>query len=412
MIDPDALHVWHGGRLVGFLWRDGQDRIGFRYDQEWQKTGFALGRQLPLSASDFPSEQGVAHTWFANLLPEGGARERVVRERRLSDSDFALLSALGEDCAGALSLLPPEMDPGTSGEYRQISDSAFAQIVKRRGLSDWPMDLPGQPARHSLAGAQAKWPVYHDGGAFSLPTAAAPSSHILKFEVPEFRHVPIYEAFLNRLASALDLPVARTDLHFHGDAPYLLIERFDRIDAGGSLQRLHQEDFNQISGVRPSRKYEVDGGPSIVDCLDALRQASENPAVDVLRLLRWQAFNYLAGNSDGHAKNLAMLQVEADSSRWRLAPFYDLVCTRAIERVETQLAMGVGGERDPRRIGRDHWQAFARQASMQPRFCAETSGRHGRTTQGDGSRGGDQTAERRPGTANATTLDSSDRQAM
>jgi len=86
------------------------------------------------------------------------------------------------------------------------------------------------------------------------------------------------------------------------------------------------------------------------------------PAIDAEHLLRWQVFNVLAGNSDGHAKNLALLHPAR--GRTRLASFYDLVCTRAIERIDHRLAFNVGGERDPGQIGRAHWDRMAEECDI------------------------------------------------
>lgn len=79
----------------------------------------------------------------------------------------------------------------------------------------------------------------------------------------------------------------------------------------------------------------------------------------------WQAFNWLAGNSDSHAKNLALLYA---GRRIQLAPFYDLVCTRAIARLDRRLAMGIGGETDPGKITSSHWDALARDCGVRPHY--------------------------------------------
>jgi len=88
--------------------------------------------------------------------------------------------------------------------------------------------------------------------------------------------------------------------------------------------------------------------------------------MDTQHLLRWQIFNVLVGNSDGHAKNLSLLHLL--NGETRLAPFYDLVCTRAIERIDYHLALNVGGERNPSLIARPHWETLARQCDVRPRF--------------------------------------------
>ena len=94
------LQVWRGLQRVGELWLGGDGRsMGFAYADPL--PGMAISNSLPLSGSPFPAETGPAHSWFANLLPEEGARQALVRRLGIVDEDFALLSAIGGDCAGA-----------------------------------------------------------------------------------------------------------------------------------------------------------------------------------------------------------------------------------------------------------------------------------------------------------------------
>ena len=86
-------------------------------------------------------------------------------------------------------------------------------------------------------------------------------------------------------------------------------------------------------------------------------------------LLRWQIFNVLAGNSDGHAKNLSLLYTA--TGEIRLAPFYDLVCTRAIERIDHHLALSVGNERNPGVVVKRHWEDMARQCDIRPQYLLD-----------------------------------------
>ena len=98
------------------------------------------------------------------------------------------------------------------------------------------------------------------------------------------------------------------------------------------------------------------------DCYRLIRDVSDAPLDDLERLLRWQVFNVLAGNSDGHAKNLSLLYGSDGSTR--LAPFYDLVPTRAIENLDHDLAIGVGGMRNPGNVGRRHWESVAAECDV------------------------------------------------
>ncbi|WP_223846327.1 type II toxin-antitoxin system HipA family toxin [Wenzhouxiangella sp. AB-CW3] len=375
--EQNRLDVWHADRLVGGLWRDRQDRIGFAYDPGWLRQGFRIGHVLPLQEEPFEAEEGMAHAWFSNLLPEGGARERIVRHLGIADDDFVLLREIGGDCAGALQVVPAGQALDNRVGEEPLDAGRLDRMLRQRGQGIVPR--PGQgdtsPPRLSLAGAQAKCPVVIREGEYFLPRGVTASSHILKFELPQWRNVPVYEVFLNRLADAIGLPVPATWLARRNDHRYLVVQRFDREAGSGGLHRLHQEDFCQIAGLRATRKYQAEGGPGLAECASWIRDLSERPAEDLLNLLRWQIFNWLAGNSDGHAKNLALLQVGRNTNRWRLAPFYDLVCTRAWPDLDRHLAMHVGGESDPGRIDARHWRALARDLGMRERFVVREVGR-------------------------------------
>ena len=55
----------------------------------------------------------------------------------------------------------------------------------------------------------------------------------------------------------------------------------------------------------------------------------------------------------------------------RLAPFYDLVCTRAIERIDYHLAFSVGNERNPGVVTLKHWDTLANQCGLRPQFLRD-----------------------------------------
>jgi serine/threonine-protein kinase HipA len=365
--DHDALNVWHEQRRVGQLWRTPAGAIGFRYDPDWVAGGgFAVSRSLPPPDGDFSPENGLAHRFFANLLPEGAVRDHIVRDLKLPNTDFDLLRAIGGECAGALSVLPVDRTPSARRQYRPLTQQDLADLAARRGqiYAVWPAD---QRPRLSLAGAQDKCPVLVRDDRYFLPQGEAPSSHILKFELADYRHLPAYETFTTQLAVAIGLPVVEISLRSIGKARYAQITRYDRPwDEHGQVLRLHQEDFCQALGYGHERKYQEYGGPSFAQCYQLVLEASSEPAIDAQHLLRWQVFNVLAGNSDGHAKNLSLLHLPDGATR--LAPFYDLECTRAIERIDYHLALDVGGERNPSVITPAHWDALARQCDVRPRF--------------------------------------------
>lgn len=367
MIDHDSLNVWSGQTLAGFLWRTRHGQIGFSYADDWLESpdGFPLSCTIPLRPEEYSPEEGLAHSFFANLLPEGGARDQIVRDLKISNTDFDLLRAIGGECAGALSLLRTEQDPSLEYSYQQLSDQELSELVMRKGQPyTWKGDA--RP-RLSLAGAQSKCPVLVRDNAYFLPQRESPTSHILKFEINDYRHLPAYETFTTLLAKQIGLEVVDISLQRAGDNNFARIARYDRVvNDQGQIFRYHQEDFCQALGYGHQKKYQDDGGPLFADCYQLLGDVGTKPEVDLERLLRWQIFNVLAGNSDGHAKNLSLLYLPGGEVR--LTPFYDLICTRAIDRIDERLAFSVGGERTPSLITKAHWDGLAIECRARPKY--------------------------------------------
>lgn len=362
MNNNDYLNVWYDEKLVGKIFRNSLGLIGFIYDKAWLSDGFAISQQLPLQTAEYSATDGIAHRFFANLLPEANARMHIVRDLKISDSDFELLAAIGGECAGALSILPEKLEPNHSFHYRKLNDEELKIFLLRRGQIS-SINFGDNRPRLSLAGAQDKCPILVRENEYFIPEGSAPSSHILKFELAEYRNIPIYEYFLTELAKIIGLSVVDIQLCENNKRHYLLIKRYDRImESAEKIQRLHQEDFCQALGFGYERKYQQEGGPSFLDCYRLVQEASISPIEDAENLLRWQIFNVLAGNSDGHAKNLSFIYNEHHQAK--LAPFYDLVCTRAIERIDTKLALSIGGEFNPDKIISKDWAKFAEECNI------------------------------------------------
>lgn len=356
MID-DALIVWYKNSIVGKLWQNEIGKIGFSYDENWQSNGFSISQRLPLRIKDHPPESNQAHQFFVNLLPEEDARRYVVKDLKIADSDFELLREIGGECAGALSILPPEITPSQTINYSKLSNSELKKILLRNGKY-YTIKLEEEHPRLSLAGAQGKCPIYIENEEFYLPSYSSPSTHILKFAIPGYSNVPLYECFMSSLAKSVELPVVEIELKELDKVEFIVIKRFDRtLNSPKDVSRLHQEDFCQALGISYSKKYEAHGGPRFQDCFKLLQNVSINPIEDAENLLRWLMFNFLAGNADAHAKNLALLY--NNQHKPQLAPFYDLVCTRAIKSISRKLAMSIGGEDDPDLITLKHWQKLA-----------------------------------------------------
>ena len=361
--------VWHGHRKVGNMREDEDLNLLFAYDNGWLNEGrFPVSISLPLSNEDREVDAGA---FFFGLLPEGTVRQRICRELGIAFADeTGLLLAIGGDCAGALSILPvgisPEDEPSPP---KVVTGSEVNRMV--RSLGQDASVFSGGERRFSLAGAQEKQPVIYDGNSYLLPDHINPSSHILKFETVPW--VCFAEYIANAVAREVGLPVVTTEFLQIGKrdkaVPWLRIERYDRMrDEAGNLFRLHQEDLLQALGVPSILKYQRDGGPSIRDIAELLRERTARPVEALSHLRDWQMLNYLIGNWDGHAKNLALLYAPAQAAPV-FAPFYDLISIEFLNLIRPgswsrDMALSIGAQYRPERIARTGWEILADDLGM------------------------------------------------
>lgn len=358
------LVVYLCERRTGRLIRKDNGNLQFRYDPDY--AGPAVSRSLPVQSDAHPHAACVAV--FGGLLAEGESREALARNLGISrQNDFALIEGLGGDCAGAISVLPPGQELPTKPLERELDSDGLDRVI--RELPQRPLAAnPAEGIRLSLAGAQPKLPVIFDGSRMALPlNAAAATTHIVKPEPERFPGLVNNEAFCMALAHSVDLPVAPTSKHATiSGRPYLLVTRFDRDLTVDPIRRLHQEDVCQALGRPSDRKYQSEGGASVGETVELLRDCSSIPARDLPTL--WQAlvFNWLIGNCDAHAKNFSLLY---DGGAPTLAPLYDLVSTTAYPELTTRLAMSVGGAKDLEEVSMVAWVRLADEAGYSERFA-------------------------------------------
>lgn len=354
-VPTEHLVVWHEQQIVGRLWRAGKHQtLRFTYETAANPPPrHAISQSLPLGED--PCDGPEVEAFFGNLLPEGGIRATIARSLGVSErNDYALLDALGGDCAGALVLMPPGVsppEPASGG--RVLSQPELGALVD--ALPMRPLLTGESGLRLSLAGAQPKLALSKAGDDWLQPAPGAISTHILK---PAIRDLPgsiDNEAFCMQLAAHCGLGVPESWIE--RDPPLYVVARHDRERqrATGRIRRLHQEDFCQALGIPASRKYEAEGGPSLADCFRLIRGVSSDPAGDLLRLTDWVIFNFFIGNHDAHAKNLSLLYRHGEV---RLAPFYDLLSTAAYPGLSEKFAMRIGGAESCRYMTMRHWRQF------------------------------------------------------
>lgn len=364
--------VFYGDVGVGTLREDANGELQFTYYASWieDSDSFPISASLP-----FDDEEQFAHPFFSGLLPEERVRERICRALGIDNrDDTGLLFAIGEDVAGALSVVHDAVQRDDTLPS-PLSAADVETLARRKGVPQ----ADKEERRFSLAGAQEKQPVIYDAesGSYAWPNRQHPSTHILKFETHP--NVCLAEALALRTAAELGLDTIEFEhLQTKGDdpEPYLRIRRYDRIvHPEGRAQRLHQEDLLQAIGQPTALKYEEVGGPALSEVAALLRETVAVPGNDILKLRDWQIFNVLIGNWDGHAKNLALL-FEPGAAAPRLAPFYDLVAIEFLNFVNSsqwarKLAFRVGGQDQADRVGRQQWEQMAADLEIPARPTVE-----------------------------------------
>jgi serine/threonine-protein kinase HipA len=359
------LLVAVGPEPAGWLEADGEGGLSLRYRRDWigRPDAEALSHSLPLTHTSYP--EGAARTYFEGLLPEGPVREHLAERLRIPPEDtLALLAAIGGDCAGAVRLFPPDRWPPGTAEPLWLAEAELAASL--RGLPQHPLGVdPARDVRVCLAGAQDKLPVVIAAhGRIGLARGGQATTHVLKVQVDGFEDTPVNEAFCMALARRLGLPTAEAALHCAEDVTYVAVRRYDRRLERGRVVRVHQEDVCQALALPPTRKYESQGGPTLVDCVGLIRATSARPEADLETFIRAAALDYLIADNDAHGKNVSVLR--GPGRGVRLAPLYDLGCTSVYAGLPSSMAMRIGAEESAEQIRSEDWRRLAEGAALPP----------------------------------------------
>jgi serine/threonine-protein kinase HipA len=334
-----SLSLWINGERVGRWTIPARGEMELHYDADWiaAAVGRPLSLSLPFNLDNLPLKgEKVAH-YFDNLLPDGDAiRKRVAERFRTGSTDpFDLLKAIGRDCVGAVQILDEDETPegfdrieGTPLSEEDIERHLIETVSPRAfgAGSDPEADF-----RISLAGAQEKTAFLWWNGRWQVPRGATPTSHIFKLPLglvggrqADFTTSVDNEWLCLRLLRAYGLEAADARIATFGQQRVLVVERFDRRVApdGRWLMRLPQEDFCQVEGCSPLRKYENEGGPGLMALFATLRQ-SVSAEADMKTLMAAQVLFWLLRAPDGHAKNFS-IQI-LPRGRFRLTRLYDVM---------------------------------------------------------------------------------------
>jgi serine/threonine-protein kinase HipA len=367
---PGALWVYGPDGLVGTLHHT--DPLSFTYSEAWLSQEGAVPLHPSLSLTPDRIDSPYVTAFFENLLPEGNQRKMISMREQVT-SVFGLLACVGGESAGSFVLVPegetleaPVYQNLTWEQVHLLVHANSAMSAERGAIERAAKELP-RP-RMSISGAQFKVLLYlNEAGDPARPMGNAPSTHILKPDIVR-SDISVFASSVNEtivMLAAAKCGLQTAHVAYQPIAKACLVERYDRLrQPDGSLLRLWQADFCQLLGKQSDVKYEHDGGPTFKECYDLLK-ISARPAVDRLQLLRWLFFNLCAGNDDSHAKNLSMI---ATPGGLRLAPFYDLMCTRVYPGLGSHFAFTIAGESQPGKLTPAHLGQLANALGVAPRY--------------------------------------------
>ena len=327
MADVRVLDVLLHGEPVGTLTHIDGDRTIFGFADAYVANpgrsvlGLGFKDSFGELITDFRPTRTRLLPFFSNLLPEGRMRAYLAERAGVDPArEFFLLWVLGMDLAGAVAVQSAD-----AGEWPPthlyVEDDQRAEERRQHVL------------RFSLAGVQLKFSALEESrGGLTIPAKGIGGSWIVKLPSREFENLPENEFSMMTLARfiGMDVPATRlVDVHAVGNLPdgvgallgrqALAVQRFDRLPDGSAV---HTEDFAQVFGVYPEKKYENASARSIARVLGA-----ECADTDVAEFVRRLTFSTLIGNADMHLKNWSLLY--PDRRHAALAPAYDFVATIA-----------------------------------------------------------------------------------
>ena len=96
---------------------------------------------------------------------------------------------------------------------------------------------------------------------------------------------------------------------------------------------------------------------------DLLQKYSSNPIEDSLKIWRRAVYNYIIGNTDNHIKNSSLIYSK-DLASIRLAPFYDVVCTKIYESSTDEMSVSINDRQNINLITRDDLEQEAKRCGL------------------------------------------------
>jgi serine/threonine-protein kinase HipA len=360
------------GHITGSSYRDAV----FAYDELYiaSPTAHAISLSLPLSKKDFDAD--ATKTFFDGLLPEGFTRQCVADSIHASSDDYiSILKELGSECLGAIQIIDEDKPP-VKAAYTLLTIEEIKVLAKEGAGKSAEIVVK---SHLSLTGASGKVGLYYNqtSGKWYKPQGLAPSTHIVKQSHVRYKNIVLNEQLCLLAAHKLGIEIPESFIlqvqagKVKDEDVLFATRRFDRdfdndsriIDGLKTPYRLHQEDFAQALGIKSADKYEKAGQGYLKRMFDLLQKHSSNPIEDSLKLWKRAVYNCIIGNTDNHIKNSSLIYSK-DLSSVRLAPFYDVVCTKIYESSTDEMSVSINGKQNINQITRDDLEQEAKNCGL------------------------------------------------
>ena len=218
-------------------------------------------------------------------------------------------------------------------------------LKKMFNMPDWPridfslsevsLEAQALTGKLSISGVQPKLSVKLDRKKNMLVSVAQGGEYILKPQTLAYANIPENEQCCMDIAEAFGISVPEHCILLLKDKSLAyIVKRYDR----NKGEKYHQEDFQQM--LEKDDKYVG----SVEEICRKLNIVSAVPGLDVQLLYEIVVLSFLLGNGDAHFKNYSVITYN-DVDR-RLAPAYDIVCSKLVIPKGKDSALTINGKQN------------------------------------------------------------------
>jgi len=319
--------VWHEAALIE---SGGRDRCTFEYLPEYVFGDICQRVSLTLPVSlETRQPMGACPPFLLDLVPQGNGRRYLTQRLELADSDDLVMPLIQHGAFNPVGRLRLDTAVAYANSVRE-DDAALHRGFTLDEIVGRKDDFIENLSRHGmlgagttgLQGASAKFMLVKDHeGLWFIDSFAKESdiaSHWL-MKLPRGRHETDQAILKNEAAY---IKVARAcGLRSHGETFHrdgmLFVPRFDREVKDGAVVRLHQESLASLAG---HRSFGI--RPNHFDLVNAFLPVVTDPINEVIEYVKRDLLNLAIRNTDNHARNTAVQQLEDGTVR--LTPVFDI----------------------------------------------------------------------------------------